>query len=150
MRRLLPVIVFTVFALVACKGGDAGGAPSKGVDDAKYYTMEVTPLTLAKGAAGVLRVVVKPKEGLHWNDEFPAKFSVANAETDLVRFAKTEVKKGDPEIASGGGATTLSLPVAAKEAGEGTLDAILSFSLCTETTCHIFRGRDVRASVSVN
>lgn len=152
MRRRLSLLVLSVFALVACKNDAAGGAaPGATQDDSKFYDLTVAPVALGKGATGALRVVITAKEGLHWNDEFPARLSVDAGETPLVRFAKTEVKKGDAEIvvSSAKDRVELSLPIAAKDVGEGSLSAKLNFSLCTDKTCHIFRNRDVVASVTV-
>jgi hypothetical protein len=144
-------------ALGACK--NAGGAPQPGAagatatsaEDARYYEVTVAPVTLGKGASGTLRVVITPKGGLHWNEEFPTRLSVDAADTPLVHFTKTEVKKGDAEITVSAtkDRAELTLPVAAKDAGEGTVAAKLSFSLCTDKTCHIFRNRDVQAAVTV-
>ena len=148
-RRML--LVFAAVLLLACKAEATGGAPGDGGDDAKYYTMAVEPVAVAAGAAGALKVVITAQAGLHWNEEFPARFAVEGAETPLVRFGKTEVKKGDPEIqvSEKKDVVSVSLPLTAKAAGDGHVAAKLSFSLCTDKTCHIFRNRDVKAAVSV-
>jgi len=155
--RTLLLLALLIAALSACKNADGapsaagGGGAAVSPEDARYYELTVSPVTLGKGGTGALRVVITPREGLHWNDEFPAKLAVEGADTPLVHFAKTEVKRGDAEIAISAAKdkAELSLPLAAKDAGEGTVAAKISFSLCTDKTCHIFRNRDVTATVTV-
>ena len=149
-KRAILVVVLLVAVSVACRGNAAEPTGGGAAADATYYDLEVAAISATVGAAAALVIVVTPKPGFKYNLEFPAALSVAAADTHLVHFEKTRVRRGDAEIVASEQRATLSLPLTARKAGTEQLSATVSFSVCTEKTCHVFRNRTVEATITVD
>ena len=142
------LVAAVVLALaMACKGEAAASGPAP--SDDTYFTLTVAPVSANVGAGGELVVVVTPKAGFKFNVEYPTSLKVTAAEAELVRYTKTSVRLGDPEVQATDAKGTLRLPFTATKAGTGQLTAKASFSVCTATKCHVFRDRTIEAAVEV-
>ena len=131
------------FVLVAAAG--IGAACGKPTTPAPAFTVEAAPVAAKTGekTQALLRFV--PREGLHWNDEFPAKAKLdatAGLEAEKSVFLAEDFKID-------GKAGTLAIPMIARQAGALKLHAQTDFAMCDEKGCQFFRGVPVEVEVNV-
>lgn len=126
----------------------AAAAPTPAADPAAaQYTIAPVSVTLAPGAAGEAKVVIKPAAGLHFNEEYPAKFEVAAAPFAKATKDKLTFKEGDLKVVAGNG--ELTVPLQGVAAGEGALAVTGSFSVCSDETCHMLKDQKFSIAVAV-
>ncbi|MFO0748600.1 MAG: hypothetical protein U1F43_23490 [Myxococcota bacterium] len=127
------VASLSVLGLVACM---AASTPPAAAEQPSEYTLTVTapaPLKVAEKGSFLIAVDVKP--GYHWNDEYPATFTVngAPAELGLTKALLAQLS-GDFKSQS---PTTVRVPVEAKPtaATDAKLTVDAHFSVCNERVC---------------
>lgn len=113
----------------------------------KQYRIEATEIRLKAGAAGSGRLVIKPAAGLHFNAEYPAKFTVAAAAFAKSTREKLTSKEGDVKI--DGDLGVLTIPLQGLAAGAGALQITGSFSVCSNEQCYILRDEKLALQVTV-
>lgn len=150
-----------VTALAACRNSEATPAPvlappaaskAHGVDapgdaNAKQFTVTAAPLSLKVGGAGTLTVTIKPARGLHFNKEFPAKFSVDANPNVRSNKDKLTAKDGDVKIVGVDG--VLAVPLTGVTAGQTTVRVVGNFSVCSDEQCYMLRNEALSAQVVV-
>jgi hypothetical protein len=118
-----------------------------GAAGAPQYTIAPVSVTLKPGAAGSATVVIKPGAGLHFNEEYPAKFTVSTTTFAKPAKEKLTFKEGDLKVVGGNG--ELVVPLQGLAAGEGPLDIVGSFSVCSDETCHMLKEQKFSIQVAV-
>lgn len=116
-------------------------------DGAKAYAIETAGTTtkLKPGAAGQLKVAIKPAEGHYISPEAPLKVTLAG---ESVTVAKTTVGRADlddPKSKAPSFKVALTAPA---KAADGKVSADLTFFLCNENLCER-RTEKVTVAVSV-
>ena len=134
----------TKWALVLLAAVAVGSGCGKPSTPAAAYTIEAAPVAakLGEKIQAVLRFV--PREGLHWNEEFPAR-------AKLDATAGLEPEKSDFQAADfkiDGKTGTLAIPLIARQAGAMKLRAQTDFAMCDEKGCQFFRGVPVEVQVN--
>lgn len=135
MRNILMTLGLT-FALTA---------PALAAD--KQYTVQAPAVTLKPGAQGTAALTIKPIAGMHFNKEFPAKFTV-----EATAFAKSSkdaltAKAGDVKVTGNDGVVTI--PLQGLAAGTGAVTVTGNFSVCSAEQCYMLRGEKLTLQVAV-
>ena len=139
MNSIRLLVVVLGFAVSASALADDPQAALFGTE----YTWGVG---VGKSADLTLRIV--PKQGYKWNKDYPAKVKLTSGEK--VEFAKLELKKATGEIKDDEEkAGVVTVAARGKAAGEETVDALMSFSVCNKDTCQLIRDRKVQLKVTV-
>lgn len=112
----------------------------------KQYAVQAAPVALKAGAAGNAVVTIKPAAGLHFNKEFPAKFTV-----EATAFAKPtkdamSTKSGDVKVTGNDGVVTI--PLQGLAAGTGAVTVTGNFSVCSAEQCYMLRGEKMTVQVA--
>ncbi len=120
-------------------------APALAAD--KQYTVHAPTVTLKQGGQGSASLTIKPGEGLHFNKEFPAKFTV-----EATPFAKSQkdvltAKAGDVKVTGNDGVVTI--PLQGLAAGSGPVTVTGNFSVCSAEQCYMLRGEKLTLQVAV-
>ena len=103
-------------------------------------------VSVGKSSDLTLRIV--PKQGYHWNKDYPAKIVLKGGQK--VAFGKLELKKATGEIKDDEDkAGVASVSARGVAAGDETIDATMSFSVCNKDTCQLIRERPVKLTVTV-
>lgn len=122
-------------------------AATPALADEKQYTVHAPAVTLKPGANGSAVVTIKAGSGLHFNKEFPAKFTV-----EATAFAKSQkdaltAKAGDVKVTGNDGVVTI--PLQGLAAGSGPLTVTGNFSICSAEQCYMLRGEKMTLQVAV-
>ncbi|MDY7230901.1 hypothetical protein [Hyalangium rubrum] len=132
LRRLGPIAALWV--AVACTQARAGDE----VDPASLYEVstEGSSTKVKAGEKGVFVLAIKSKGGAHVSDEAPLKLQVkgtqlAPAKADLTRTDSVAKKAEGQAFVD----PRFEVPFTAEAAGQGTVDAKLTFFICTEKIC---------------
>lgn len=108
--------------------------PAKTRNETKEYVIEIIPPTeVLAGTESTVTVKVHPKDGWHFNLDFPT--SVKVEVSDGMKVAKAKQNLDDATSKSEEEGATWSIKVTPEKAGEGTLTCNVKFAVCTETTC---------------
>ncbi len=145
---IISTLLMVPLVLGAGCGRHSAAALSK-VDERKLFTLEANPVELALGEAGALVVEIEAGKGWQWNDEFPVRLALGDVERPGLSFKKSALVRGDEEIQVAATRATMSLPVKAEAPGEYMVPLTISFSVCDEKRCHIFRNREVKIELKV-
>jgi hypothetical protein len=138
----LLTLALTLF-LVSCAEGNAA---DKATED-KPYTLTLAPQSITAGVPAMTTLSIHAKDGFKWNDEFPASLDLTlppEAKATSYQFTK---KAGTLQNLGKAGALTIDLT--ASKCGPLELKLKGNFSLCTETTCRIFRNEELAATLTV-
>ncbi|RKH77150.1 hypothetical protein D7X99_32675 [Corallococcus sp. AB032C] len=130
--RRLPTLAPLLLTLV--------GAPvlAQDVDPATLYevTTEGTSTQVKAGGQGTFVLAIKSKPGAHVSDEAPLKLELTGKQlTPALKTLTREqsvAKKADGQQFVD---PRFEVPFTAVSAGKGTLDATLTFFICTEKIC---------------
>jgi len=141
-RKRMAAVAAAV-AMAAAWGCRDGSAADAGA----WYRIDAAAVTVAPGASGVAQVKFVPREGYHWNPEFPAKLKVSDLGT--VRAERTDFSLSNGDFRDQGGTGVLSIPVAAQAAGTTALKAVADFSVCNDKECRIFKQVAVEVPIHV-
>lgn len=129
----------------------APGAPSAEPAAApageKQYTAVAPAVTIKVGATADAKLTIKAAKGLHFNQEYPAKFSVTAAAYAKCTKDKLAAKTGDVKFEGVDGVVTL--PLQGLAAGAGKLEVVGSFSVCSDEQCYILRDEKLALDVTV-
>jgi hypothetical protein len=131
LRRLAPIAALWV--AVACTQASADE-----VDPSTLYEVstEGTSTKVKAGDKGVFVLSIKSKAGAHVSDEAPLKLQVKGAQ---LTPAKEELVLADSVAKKAEGQQWVDprfeVPFTAAAAGKGTVDAKLTFFICTEKIC---------------
>jgi hypothetical protein len=144
-----------VLALIACRPSEAQAPVAQPLqatalatpDAGKQYSVQSAPLTLRTGANGVLTVTIKPNKGLHFNKEFPAKFTVEAHPNARSTKEKLTAKDGDVKVVGNDGIVTI--PLTGVAAGQANLKVVGNFSVCSDEQCYMLRGEALSVAVTV-
>ncbi len=129
--------------LAAAWGCKDGAASDKGA----WYRIDAAAVTLAPGADGAAQVKFVPRDGYHWNPEFPARLKVSDPGT--VRAERTDFSMSNGDFQDQGGTGVLAIPVTAQAAGTTALKAQADFSVCSAKECRIFKQVAVEVPIHV-
>ncbi|MGC4116590.1 MAG: hypothetical protein QM765_18865 [Myxococcales bacterium] len=121
MKSALSVVV-AVGVLLSAACARAGGKT-----DGLFTVETKSPGKVAAGEKGTAEIQIKVKPDGHISDEAPLKAKVSGKN---VQPAKDKLAKSDAVYKDGG--ATLPLPFTATEKGAGSLDADLSFYMCSK------------------
>ncbi len=110
---------------------------------AENYTIAGNAPELAVGTAGELSIDVKPKPGYKINLEFPWKAKMDGGDNFTV-----DAEAGKDSWTLDKASALLKAPVTAKAAGDGTVTAKVSFSVCNDNACDVIRDREVVVKVA--
>lgn len=113
----------------------------------KQYAVHAPAVSLKAGGQTSAVLTVKPIAGMHFNKEFPAKFTV-----EATPFAKSTkdaltAKAGDVKVTGNDGVITV--PLQGLAAGSGTVTVTGNFSVCSAEQCYMLRGEKLTVQVSV-
>ncbi|MSQ82180.1 MAG: hypothetical protein EXR77_04575 [Myxococcales bacterium] len=131
-------------APVGTENAAAAAAPAAGD---KQYRIEAAQVRLKVGAAAAARMVIKPGPGLHFNAEYPAKFTVAAAA--FAKAAKEKLTSKDGDVKVDGETGVVTVPLQGLAAGAGALVITGSFSVCNDEQCYILRDEKLTLQVTV-
>jgi hypothetical protein len=132
LRRFTSVAA--VVATIACTQARAADE----VDPATLYEVstEGTSTRLKAGEQGVFVLSIRSKAGAHVSEEAPLKLEVKGAQ---VTPAKEKLGRGDSVSKKAQGQAFVDprfeVPLTASAAGKGSVDAKLTFFICTEAIC---------------
>lgn len=107
-------------------------------DPASLYEVSssASPGSLKAGEKGTFVVSIQSKQGAHVSQEAPLKLVVSGKK---VTPAKTAFAMADSLVKPAAGQTyadpKFEVPFTATEAGKGSVDAKLTFFICTDTVC---------------
>jgi hypothetical protein len=135
MRNILMTLGLT-FALAA---------PALAAD--KQYTVQAPTVTLKPGAQGTAALTIKPVAGMHFNKEFPAKFTVEATAFAKSPKAQLSMNAGDVKVAGNDGVVTI--PLQGLAAGSGPVTVTGTFGICTAEQCYMLRGEKLTLQVAV-
>jgi hypothetical protein len=142
-----PTPVGTSAPTAKAGGGDvkapAAPATPKAPAVAENYTIAGAAPALTVGTAGELTIDVKPKPGYKINLEFPWKAKIVGGDNFTV-----EPQVGKDKWTLDKASASLKTPVTAKAAGDGTVTAKVSFSVCNDNACDVIRDREVAVKVA--
>lgn len=134
-RRLLCSLTLSLAlattAAVSRADSRAAGAPALGgVLTGTPYTLTVASVTATKNQAAKATVVFKPVAGYHLNKDFPTglKLTLPAGIT-----GSAELTKKDAQLSEAEGKFEVTLT--STEPGKKTIAGMLSFAVCTATTC---------------
>jgi hypothetical protein len=131
LRRLAPLAA--LWAAIASTQALAGE-----VDPSTLYEIstEGTSTKVKAGDKGVFVLSIKSKAGAHVSDEAPLKLQVKGTQ---LTAAKEQLGREDSVAKKAAGQAYVDprfeVPFTAATAGKGTLDAKLTFFICTEKIC---------------
>lgn len=110
----------------------ADGAPAQGkvVSEEPFSVWLQASKPVSAGSAGEIEAVLECKAPYHCNQEYPHKFKLGAAPSNL--SYPQETVKGMQVTPERG---VLRIPVQAKSSGAATVSGTLSFSVCTEERC---------------
>ena len=108
------------------------------VDPSKLYDLSTAGSTqkLKLGDKGTVVIAITAKPGAHVSDEAPIKIELSGANLKLAKqklTAADSLAKKDP--AKEGVSPRFEVPFTGAAAGKGTLEAKLSFFICTDKLC---------------
>ena len=154
MRSIsFPTLAIFVFGVVVACGKDgqarepAEPVPMAQPDAGKQYTVVVAPVQLKVGATATVSLTIKPNKGLHFNEEFPAKFTVEATAFAKCPKDKLTAKTGEVKVAGGQG--TVAIPLTGVAAGAGNIKVTGNFSVCSDEQCYMLRGEILTVPVTV-
>ncbi|MBM4387179.1 MAG: hypothetical protein FJ088_05535 [Deltaproteobacteria bacterium] len=124
------------FAFWGCKAGDR-----------EFFKIELSPLSVKTGESkeGEFRII--PQAGYKWNPDFRA--SAALTPPSFVEIEKKALDSKSGGISEDGGAGVVKFGYKGAGAGKGEVGAVLSFSVCNEDECKIFKGEKTGIPVEV-
>tara|TARA_Y100000034_G_C6652193_1_gene285515 strand:- start:212 stop:610 length:399 start_codon:yes stop_codon:yes gene_type:complete len=105
------------------------------------YNIHVTTVPTHVKETGMANAIIKPAEGYKWNEKYPASFEFMHYESAVATplEQKTYFKKGK-----------LCVPYVGKLEGKEPIVVAISFSICNEESCFIYRKQKVILSLMVN
>lgn len=107
----------------------SGEVPS---DPKTLYTVEAKAAPAKSGGEGSLHLAIRPVAGALVKEETPFRGKLKTE--GPIAFSKSEFEYEDrAQVVDGG--PVFELPFDAKEAGEGTIDADLTFFVCVAEAC---------------
>lgn len=127
----------------AAPSGEAAAVPA----GEKQYTAVAPAVTLKVGASADGKLTIKAAKGLHFNQEYPAKFVVTAAAYAKCSKEKLAAKTGDVKFEGNDGVVTV--PLQGLAAGAGKLEVVGSFSVCSDEQCYILRDEKLTMDVVV-
>lgn len=143
-RALCGVLLVAALGSISMVSGCQGRAAEGG-----FYTIEVPKVAVAPGAEGRARIRFVARAGYHWNEEFPARLEVLEAQG--IELAKTRFSSGSGDFLVEDGMGILEIPL--KAAGEGSSSRVIraqaDFSVCNDKECRIFKGIRLEVPVDV-
>lgn len=128
MKAMIGAVAVVVFGLA----GAALTARAEVPADSRY-TLTVEAPARKVGEVGVVRLVIKPQKGWHWNKEYPAKLVLA-APTG-VTVTKAELKQLDGDFKLEAGNATATFTVTAKAVGPANAKLTGKFGVCDDRSC---------------
>lgn len=134
--KALKTTLVAVAALVgaACSTAFAG----EEVDTASLYELSTDGSTskLKAGEKGTFVLQIKAKDGAHVSEEAPLKLEVTGknvkAEKAKLTLADSVAKKAEGQQYAN---PRFEVPISAEAAGKGSVDAKLTFFICTDQLC---------------
>lgn len=130
-------------AAPAAPAGEAAAAPA----GEKQYAVEAPAVTLKVGATSDAKLTIKAGKGLHFNQEYPAKFAVTPAAFAKSTKEKLATKTGEVTFVGQDGLVTI--PLQGLAVGAGKLEVVGSFSVCSDEQCYILRDEKLSLDVTV-
>ena len=131
-----------LISFLACR---ESGTPSG--DPGALYAIEAPAVSAKVGESTTARIRFAPRQGYHWNEEFPARVRVA--ENPSAVLAKAEFTSGGNDFQVESGTGVLPVAVTGKVAGKTTIKATADFSMCNKDECRIFKGVAVEVPIDV-
>lgn len=125
----------------------AGAEPAAAPSGEKQYSVEAPAVTLKTGATVDAKLTIKAGKGLHFNQEYPAKFAVTPAAYAKCTKDKLATKTGEVTFVGQDGLVTI--PLQGLAAGAGKLEVVGSFSVCSDEQCYILRDEKLALEVTV-
>ena len=128
---------FSVGLAVVLLGVGAGAAAEEAVDAASLYelTSDGTSAKLKTGEAGRLVIEIRAKGGAHISDEAPLRVQLKSAALKLsnesLGLKDSTAKKVEGSFPN----PRFEVPFTAAEKGAASVEASLSFFVCTEKLC---------------
>ncbi len=102
------------------------------VDTTKLYDLGVQATAqVTKGGSGTVSIKIAPKAGAEIHKEAPVSISFEAPKN--VALSKSTLSR--PDMKMDGTAATFEVPFTGTEAGKGTIEAKLSFFICTDKMC---------------
>jgi len=140
MAVVMAVAMLSSFG--GCKG--SGG----GADSVTWYNIDIPSVKIAPGADAAVLVRFIPREGYHWNPEFPARLKLSDPGS--VKTPKADFSLSDGDFKDDSGVGALSIQVAAQAAGQTALKGVADFSICNDKECRIFKKIAVEVPIDVH
>jgi hypothetical protein len=132
--------------LLVCSCGQ-GNAADKAAGGDKPYTVTLGPQSITAGVPAVTTLTIHAKDGFKWNDEFPASLDLTLPQEATATSYQFTKKDGTVQNLGKAGALTINLT--ASKCGPLELKLKGNFSLCTETSCRIFRAEELTSTLTV-
>ena len=112
-----------------------------GVTTTPTYDIRVTTTPTHVKETGMANAIIKPAEGYKWNEKYPASFEFMYYESAVATplEQKAYFKKGK-----------LCVPYVGMLEGKEPIVVAISFSICNEESCFIYRKQKVILSLMVN
>ena len=135
MRKILMTLCLSLLAATPALAAD------------KQYTVHAPAVNVKAGGQATAVLTVKPIAGMHFNKEFPAKFTVeATAFAKSTKDALT-AKAGDVKVTGNDG--VVAVPLQGLAAGSGPITVTGNFSVCSAEQCYMLRGEKLTVQVVV-
>jgi hypothetical protein len=136
MKRSSRFLGFLVGALALVAGGAALAAEEADVSGFYEIHTEGSSQKVKVGAKGTLVLAIQTKAGAHISDEAPLKVELTG---DKLKPEKSKLTHAD-SVGKREGARTVAdprfeVPFTAEATGKGSLDAKLTFFVCTDKVC---------------
>ena len=106
------------------------------------YTIEVVTKPAYVNGEGMAKATIRPTKGFKWNTKYPANFDIQTTEYTIAKPTKKDIKidKGN---------AILCIPYKGEKKGRAQIDAVVSFSVCNEEECLVFRNQKLELSFIV-
>ena len=101
------------------------------IDTSNLYELSTTDstATVKAGQKGKWVLAIQPKAGAHVSDEAPLKIELSGTH---LKVDKAKLARAD---AAPGPSPKFEVPFTAETAGKGTIDAKMTFFICTDKVC---------------
>ena len=133
MRKLFALCALASFAVLSpAHAAEDRAAEDKATKDDYELDTSGTATTIKAGAEGTFSLVVRPKNGKKVHPDAP--FEVTFKDPKGVRPAKNKLGRNDV-VDKASMAPEVQTKLRAEKAGPATVDASVSFFLCTDAWC---------------
>ena len=105
------------------------------------YSIELATQPGYVGEEGIAKAIFKPIRGFKWNKDYPASFRIKTKDFPIA--VPLKIKSGRNEFKINDKGAILCVPFKGKETGRIQVEGFVSFSVCNEKECLVFRNQEL-------